>query len=165
MEYEDDLHTLWANLLASAADPSKEQIERKYVSVLAELSGSDAAVLRTMYAEWAYWEKHSEKDKSEKRYASGIGGTPDNDESSVILLHRIGLILPVTIEIKEYHPGGYSDKYDEEYGSSTEDKVVGGDLTVVSFTEFGERFCKAVMGDVIDLYQPPTWTREKAKQF
>jgi hypothetical protein len=32
--------------------------------------------------------------------------------------------------------------------------VVHGELDVVAFTKFGERFCKAIMSDVSDEYQP-----------
>jgi hypothetical protein len=31
------------------------------------------------------------------------------------------------------------------------------DLDVVGLTEFGERFCKAVVGDVSGLYEGPVW--------
>ena len=34
------------------------------------------------------------------------------------------------------------------------------DLSVVRFTEFGEKFCKAVIGDVSGLYAPPDWARD-----
>ncbi|SDS37254.1 Abi-alpha family protein [Bradyrhizobium canariense] len=45
MEYEDDLHTLWANLLGTALDTDGDQVHRKYVSTLAELSADDARAL------------------------------------------------------------------------------------------------------------------------
>jgi hypothetical protein len=35
-----------------------------------------------------------------------------------------------------------------------------GDLSVVRLTEFGEKFCKAVIGDMSGLYEPPDWARE-----
>ena len=164
MEYEDDLHTRWANLTSSAIDPSEEEIEKKYISVLAEMSGADCKVLELMYAEWLFWEDRKTakqaNEKPENRYSSGISGFPGNDETAVSLLYRLGLILPVSIEIQEYHAGGYSHKYDEEYPPSTEDKIVAGDLSVVAITEFGEKFCKAVIGDVRGLYKPPEWLNQ-----
>jgi hypothetical protein len=63
MEYEDDLHTMYANLLTAAINPSAEEIEKKYVSVLAEFSAADVRTLRNMFAEWQYWEKHSKQSK------------------------------------------------------------------------------------------------------
>lgn len=166
MEYEDDLHTRWANLTASAVDPSLEEIETKYISVLAEMSNTDCRVLESMYAEWFYWEdrsreKHTGK-KDESRYSSGVSGFPGNDETSVILLYRLGIILPVSVEFQEYHPGGYSSRNGEEYSASTEDKIAAGDLSVVAITEFGERFCKAVIGDVRGVYKPPDWVEKTA---
>jgi len=35
-----------------------------------------------------------------------------------------------------------------------------GDLSVVGLTEFGEKFCKAVIGDMSGLYEPPDWAKE-----
>jgi hypothetical protein len=32
-----------------------------------------------------------------------------------------------------------------------------GDLSVVGLTELEEKFCKAVIGDVSGLYEPPDW--------
>src|SRR5438552_3649549 len=160
LENEDGLHTLWANLLASAMDPTAEEIERIYVSVLAELSGNDAEMLQAMYAEWWYWEnRKSEFDKKvSERYASGVGGVSEFGERSVILFYRLGLVLPVSVEVVEkYHPAGHDDHGD--WDASAEKTVVAGDLSVVSFTEFGEKFCEAVIGDVQGLYRPPEWKR------
>ena len=156
MELEDDLHTLWANLMTAALDPTSEDIERKYVSVLAEFSVKDALVLRNMFAEWTYWEQKQIQKKGEGRYQSGIGGSPGNNESSVVLMYRLGLVLPVSIEVvNEYHPPGHDDH--GEWAASADKTIVAGDLTVVSFTEFGECFCTAVIGDVTGVYEPPDW--------
>ncbi len=158
MEYEDDLHTLWANLSAAALDPSSEDIEKKYVSVLSEMSAADCKLLEAMYAEWSFWEEQRKEDgEKEERYSSGIAGLSEKSESSVILFYRLGLVLPVNIEINEYHPGGHHRHGD--YEASTEEKVVSGDLSVVAFTRFGESFCKAVIGDVRGLYSPPDWLK------
>jgi hypothetical protein len=160
MENEEDLHELWENLLTAALDPTEEEIKRAYVSVLAELSASDAHALKKMYAEWWYWQQPSNakwKTDKEHRYSSGIGTISDE---SAVLLYRLGLILPVHISVEEYRnqravtenswsrsdPGLYV-----EGGDKTE---VLGDLSVVGFTEFGEKFCKAVIGDVNGLYSP-----------
>jgi hypothetical protein len=164
MEHEDDLHTLYANLLATAVDASTEEIERIYVSVLAELSGRDVRVLRKMFAEWSFWREREAEigKKSGDRYGSGISGLPENDETSVVLLYRLGLILPTYVEVKEYQSGGHDDRFGD-YAPRTEEVVVSGDLQSVAFTEFGERFCKAVIGNVTGIYEPPSWLKEKAK--
>jgi hypothetical protein len=167
MENEDDLHVLWENLLAAALDPAESEIKRTYVSALAELSASDAHVLHKMYAEWWYWEQPSNapwKTKAPHRYSSGIGTA--NDESAV-LFYRLGLILPVHISVEQYRdqsavtentwsrgdPGLYV-----EGGDKTE---VLGDLSVVGFTVFGEKFCKAVIGDVEGFFHPPDLRKAK----
>lgn len=162
MESEDDLHLLWENLLTAALDPTEEEIKRAYVSALAELSASDAHVLKKMYAEWWYWEQPANapwKSSKDHRYSSGIGTISDE---SAVLFYRLGLILPVHISVEEYKdqravtsnswsrgdPGLYV-----EGGDKTE---VLGDLNVVGFTVFGERFCRAVIGNVSGLYIPPS---------
>ena len=38
--------------------------------------------------------------------------------------------------------------------------LVLGDLSIVGLTELGEKFCKAVIGDVSGLYEPPDWANE-----
>jgi hypothetical protein len=156
MEYEDDLHTMYANLLASTLDPASE-IETKYVSVLAELSGTDARILRAMFAEWLYYEERLVKRKNEGRYSSGV---TSNNETSVIMLYRLGIVLPVQVEVNDFQPGGHDERIGS-YGPSSETYVVQGDLSVVAFTEFGERFCMTVMGDVKDEYIPPTFSNTK----
>jgi hypothetical protein len=34
-----------------------------------------------------------------------------------------------------------------------------GDLSVVGLTVYGEKFCKAVIGDVSGLYKPADWAK------
>lgn len=163
MEHEDDLHELWENLLVSALDPSEEEIRRVYVSVLAELSGKDAHALKRLYAEWLYWEEYEVPDyrrNKEHRYSSGV--TTDNDESAV-LFHRLGLILPVHVTVEEYRKerevtvNTWSSKDPPYYVEGGDKTLVLGDLSVVGLTEFGEKFCKTVVGDVSGLYEPPDW--------
>jgi hypothetical protein len=76
----------------------------------------------------------------------------------VVLAYRLGLVLPVKVEVNDYHPGGHDERFGE-YGATSETMVVSGDLAVVAFTEFGERFCEAVMRDVSGEYTPPTWNK------
>jgi hypothetical protein len=162
MEHEDDLHELWENLLTSALDPSEEEIKRMYVSVLGELSAKDAHALKRLYAEWLYWDEREDEDK-EHRYSSGIG--TENDESAV-LFYRLGLILPVHVTVEEYRSrsavtqNNWSSDDPPFYVESGEKALVLGDLSVVGLTEFGEKFCHAVIGDVSGLYEPPDWAKE-----
>jgi hypothetical protein len=166
LEHEDELHELWENLLSSALDPSEEEIKRMYISVLGELSAKDARSLKRLYAEWLYWEEHkaSEHRKNTKhRYSSGV--CPENDESAV-QLYRLGLILPVHITVEEYRDQSpvtqstWSRHDPPYYVEGGEQTLVLGDLSVVGLTEFGEKFCKAVIGDVSGLYEPPAWVKD-----
>ena len=94
-------------------------------------------------------------------------GDRDCERESAVLFYRLGLILPVHISVEQYRdqsavtentwsrsdPGLYV-----EGGDKTE---VLGDLSVVGFTVFGEKFCKAVIGDVNGLYHPPDLRKAK----
>jgi hypothetical protein len=166
MEHEDDLHDLWENLLTSALDPSADEIKRTYVSVLGEMSAKDAHALRRLYAEWQFWEERDVPDyrrNKDHRYSSGVG--TENDESAV-LFYRLGLILPVHITVEEYRAqrpvteNTWSSKDPPYYVGGGDTMLVLGDLSVVGLTEFGEKFCCAVMGDVSGLYEPPDWAKE-----
>ena len=46
------------------------------------------------------------------------------------------------------------------YVEGGDETLVLGDLSVVGLTEFGEKFCNAVIGDVSGLYEPPDWAKE-----
>ena len=162
MENEDELHELWENLLAEALDPTKQDARKAYVSVLSELSGKDAIVLKQFYAEWDYWEarKVDREKKARERYTSGIGA--EDHETSTVLFYRLGLVLPVHVNVEQYREqrqvtqNTWSSKDPPYYVEGGDILKVLGDLTVVAFTEFGEAFCKATMGDVGGLYTPPT---------
>jgi hypothetical protein len=142
MEYEDELHSLWANLLATAMDPAEEQAHRKYVSTLAEMTSEDAAVLEAL---WAKWEVH---DKNEEwfwngplKYEPGVDA-PKNAEISMITLNRLGLVDGTRTQIYAYKKNE-SAKYGEQEGYE-EELIVPGTLEVVVFTPFGEAFCDAI---------------------
>ena len=51
VEYDDDLHTLWANLLATGLDTAADEIHKKYISILSDLTSDDAKLLRVLYLE------------------------------------------------------------------------------------------------------------------
>jgi Abortive infection alpha len=164
MENEDDLHELWENLLVSALDSSEEELKRTYVSVLGELTAKDAHALRRLYAEWLHWTKRGTtpeiRGEGEHRYSSGL--VPENAESAV-LFFRLGLVRPVRVEVEEYRRKRAVHEIRDpiaigvvEEGDKT---LVLSDLDVVALTEFGEKFCKAVIDDVSGLYEPPVHGR------
>jgi hypothetical protein len=112
VEHEDDLHTLtlWANL-ATGMDASEDEIHRKYVTTLGEMTAEDAAVLAAMFV--------SSKDEIAKKklrnstltYGPGIDGTHSHDAISVITLDRLGLIEPASVSFKTFEPGWHDDRY------------------------------------------------------
>jgi hypothetical protein len=81
VEYEDDLHTLWANLLATGLDASADEIKRKYVSILSNLSSNDAKLLSAVY---------KGRECGEPPYVAYSRFSVDN--ISYITLNRLGLM-------------------------------------------------------------------------
>jgi hypothetical protein len=170
MENEDELHELWEALLAQALDPTEDDVTKVYVSVLSEFSGRETRVLKQLYAEWTYWEEQRSdfQKKTHERYSSGVSAS--EHESSVILLYRLGMVLPVHVSVEEYRnqsdvrQNTWSAKEPPLYVEGGDKMQVLGDLKVIAFTEFGERFCKAVIGDVKGLYTPPSWKRWSGQQ-
>ena len=135
-------HATMENLLATAMDPAEQQVQRKYVTTLAEMTGEDAVVLKAL---WAKWEVH---DKSQEwfwngplKYEPGVDA-PENADVSVITLNRLGLVDGTRTQIYAYKKNEGA-KFGEQEGYE-EEVIVPGTLDVVVFTPFGEAFCRAI---------------------
>ena len=146
IEDDDDLHSLWANLLASAMNGESEQIEKKFVSVLAELSGDDARNLEMMYRDWQIQKQKPPFKDGRLTYGPSV----DGPIMSLTNLNRLGLVSPSYIEFQTYEPGGENLEYGS-YGPTRETVRAYGDLSTVELTEFGEAFCRAIMFDKPDV--------------
>ena len=145
MEEEDDLHSLWAALLAAALDVDGVQVHRKFITILADLTGSDAVVLKEIWKEWLTDRQERFVATSTVTYGPGVRGTDGHDEASVITLNRLGLIAPNYTEIQTYLPAGHDGDWKTvEKGDSVQ---LYGDLLTVVVTPLGEAFCRAVMSD------------------
>ncbi len=146
VEYDDDLHTLWANLFASGLDAAADQIHRKHVSTLSDMTREDAVVFKSIYETWCdpnnkYKAKHS---YGSLRYGPSVDGTASHAPVPVITLNRLGLISPAYTEFRTYGPP--KDPYDN-FGARSDEMRAYGDLEVVEVTEFGVAFYKAVIAD------------------
>jgi hypothetical protein len=144
MEYDDNLHSMWAALLATSLDARGAEVHRKFVSILGDLTGADAAILDRMWKDWLVLDKKEERFQSATvSYGPGVNGTDAHDEASVITLNRLGLISPNYTQIRTFLPPAYDGDWKthehEDYA------MVHGDLTAVVFTALGEAFCNAVI--------------------
>jgi len=143
MEDEDDLHSLWSALLATAMDANAKEVHRKFVTILSDLTSADAAVLRKIWSDWQVLDKTETWGSSTVTYGPGVRGTEAHDEVSVITLNRLGLIAPNYQEIKTYLPAAYDGDYKTvAQGDSVQ---LYGDLLTVVMTPLGEAFCCAVI--------------------
>ena len=149
VEYEDDLHTLWANLLATGLDSAADQIERKYVSILSELTSKEAKSLKSLYDEWV---RPKERWKSKTLVVRSVQDTKARyDEVAIITLNRLGLVAASIIEFQTYEPP-FTDRdgeplFGDRYPSREETVRAVGDLDLIEFTPLGDSFCKAVIVD------------------
>lgn len=143
IEDDDHLHTLWANLLASAMDADGEQIERKFVSALSDLTSDDAYTLAKIYDDWKNPERIKSFSEGTLTYGECVDGMASHNSISIITLYRLGFVAPSFVEFNTYEPPGHN-RYGD-YGPAGEPLKVYGDLEVVILTDFGETFCKAVI--------------------
>jgi hypothetical protein len=124
MEDENDLHSLWSALLAAALDPEADEVHRKYVSILADLTSPDATVLLAIWREWQEVKPDPFRATGTVSYGPGVRGTEIHDEASTITLNRLGLIGPNYTEIRTYLPAGFDGHYksieESETARSTE---------------------------------------------
>jgi hypothetical protein len=153
VEHEDDLHTLWANLLATGLDAREEEIHRKYVRTLGEMTSGDALVLRAMFEDAEKDVAKKETKDSSLTYGPGIDGTHKHDSVSVITLNRLGLIDAAYISFKTFEPGGHDDRFGD-FGPTRDDLSFPGDLSSVVITPFGRAFGRAVGLDTGSSAQP-----------
>jgi Abortive infection alpha len=119
MEDEDDLHSLWAALLATSLDADGAEVRRKFVTILSDLTSADAAVLNLMWRDWIILDKKEERQSATVTYGPGIEGTEAHDEASVITLNRLGLISPNYTQIRTFlppaHDGDWKTEVHEDY--------------------------------------------------
>lgn len=128
VEHEEDLLGLWANLLASGLDAAANEISRKFVTTLGEMTGADALVFHILFNECRDQRMQKETPDGSKCWGPGTDGTHSHDAVSIITLNRPGLIEPAWIKLKLYEPGGHDDRYGD-VGPTREDVTVPGSLT------------------------------------
>ena len=152
MENEDDLHSLWAALLATSLDAYGAEVHRKFVTILSDRTSADAVVLNLMWKDWLVLDKKEARFRSETvTYGPGIDGTVTHDEASVITLNRLGLISPSYTEIRTFLPASHDGDWQTR---EPEDQVqVYGDLLAVVFKGLWRRtMVKAVEAKMSSSY-------------
>ena len=140
VEDDEELHTLWANLLATGLDASAEEVHKKYVSILSDLTSQDAKILSALYSVWRKPTGQLFRAKAIRYWPHDSGGIP-YDESAIITLNRLGLIAPELFQFDTYDPPHDLSRDNAKQHS------VRGDLTELEFTPLGEAFCMAVITD------------------
>jgi Abortive infection alpha len=147
VEDDDDLHSLWANLLTTGLDAAAGQVHNKYISVLADLTRDDAVVFRSLCQQWFNPEKPPKPDRyGSLTYGPTVDGAASHDAVSIITLNRLGLISPGYTDFISYAPNEDRDFKNPEPFTGSDVRTYG-NLDVVEVTDFGVAFYKAVITD------------------
>ncbi len=147
VEDDNDLHSLWANLLTTGLDAAADQIHKKYISVLADLTRDDAVVFKALCQQWLDPNKPPKPDRyGSLTYGPAVDGAASHDTVSIITLNRLGLISPGYIDFTSYAPNEERDYKNPEPFNGTDVRTYG-NLDVVEVTDFGIAFYKAVITD------------------
>lgn len=145
MEDDDDLHTLWANLLASGLSPDQDEVQKKYISVLADMTSQDAVVFKSLCEEWlAPDRKTKPKQYGSVTYPATIDGLYMHDEIPIIALNRLGLISPGYVDVTSYSPNDGRDFKNPDPFTTDEFRTYGG-LETIEITGFGLTFYRTVI--------------------
>ena len=147
IEDDDDLHSLWGNLLATGFDAAADQIHKKYISVLADLTRDDAIVLKSLCEEWLNSKKAPEPYRyGSLTYGPSVDGIGSHGAIPIITLNRLGLISPGYTDFINYSPNDERD-YKNPDPFNAIDMRAYGNLDVIEITDFGIAFYKAVIAD------------------
>lgn len=147
LESNEDLHSMWVNLLATGLDPDKPEIDRKFVSVLADMSSEDALEFRRLAEEWLELDPMDNTQLDGLEYELAVETRGDQDHS-IINLNRLGLIAPCCVFFRTFVPAQIStidaNNNDLAIGRQSDPIKASGGLDFVYVTAFGEAFYDAV---------------------
>ncbi|UTW56690.1 Abi-alpha family protein [Kordiimonas sp. SCSIO 12610] len=101
LEDDDNLHDLWAKLLANAMDPNMSiEVNRIHVSLLKELEQIDVMILNTIFNDKVRTvasEKLDDVLYDKSKIIKGFNFSPEAVELSLLNLMRVGCIKPGVI--------------------------------------------------------------------
>lgn len=142
MEFDEDLHTLWANLLATAMDAKHDVVETKHVSILSELSATDAKILSSAWVAWRKIGRHSNR----RGVATFQNGISFIDKADISNLKRLELLqaAEITLNVPDIRQARRLDGEQSLTISENGGFRVQGSEDVYVVTLLGEAFCKAV---------------------
>lgn len=153
LEDDDDLHSLWARLLAEALDPAGADVDKIYIGVLKELRPADAGLLRFM---WEHRSTHVNMtygglvQKTEVGYLipfnmRNLSHVADANDRTVRHLFKLGLIRPSPVKREVLQPKGVrTGRTGDEMFERVQEEFYS-DLDEFRFTEFGLEFCGVLM--------------------
>lgn len=116
MEEDENIHDMWSNLLANAADPNYDgEIRKNYVSILSELEPIDAVILMHIVIEYGRMTDSQKKEGLfvKEKLATALGKSEDACDTPLRNLLRHGLIKPGVVSgavsIGEHLLSSYKD--------------------------------------------------------
>jgi hypothetical protein len=108
LEDDDDLHTLWSNLLANAMDPNyRSDIKSVHIAIVKDLDATDVKLLRDCYEQTKLISRPYDDILFDKlKVASKLHLSEENIEISLLNLMRLGCIKPGNVITKGLSFGG-----------------------------------------------------------
>lgn len=140
MEYDDELQSLWAHLLATAMNADEAPVEKQFVSILAELSAEDAKALAALWID-SFAEKNlKEHVDGPVTYKPSVDTTPYGEQVAANLT-RLGLITASTVELNLWVPNRLTG---DQMFARKHPVGIPGEFLYAVFTDLGRAFCRAV---------------------
>ena len=92
LEEDDELHTLWANLLVTALTPQKEEVHALYINILRQLSGSQAKLLSELSKNHEIIEEYSVRRRRLLKFSKSSSMPVPVSATDVIVLCSWGVV-------------------------------------------------------------------------
>jgi len=96
LEEDENLHTAWANLLATAMDPSRPEVKRSFAGILAELEPSDVLLFVKIVRHSLDARYDSAKERRLDEWRTIASSGTDDFDISFGNLARVGIVSSAT---------------------------------------------------------------------
>jgi hypothetical protein len=150
LETDTLLKEMWSNLLASAIDPSKEDVDKSYVKVLELLTPTNALFLKWLWEnrfttrKARPWEikKGSSKDivVDQAFNYRNMSGKVDYSDHDVRSLIRFGIVDSTYREFSR-------SEHDDRIGAYEDKFYISNGTEEFQLTDFGKAFCASIIAD------------------
>lgn len=149
LEDDDDLHDLWARLLANSMDPRGPRVDRSFISILSEMTAHDALLLkRANDRASGFFSSDDTVVRTEDLMDRSVffSFRDERDEVSLFNLLRLGVIFPSYMENTKKHIEDKKRKEADGGGLFGNDRETNAEdeIVAIRISPLGRAFLKAV---------------------